>query len=129
MSQYNDSGVKSFIASEAIPLYARVKIGNDQRIAKAGLAEKEIGTALSRAFAAGDVVPVKLRTAPGTHKMIAIEAMAIGATVYTETDGKVQDTAQATAFQIGTVVDAVAPTADGDIVEVLYNAHGDTAAV
>jgi hypothetical protein len=47
--------------------------------------------------------------------------------VYTEADGKVQDTAESTAFPVGHVVDAVAPTADGDIVEVLYNAHGDTA--
>jgi hypothetical protein len=59
--------------------------------------------------------------------MIAIEAAAIGALVYTEADGKVQDTAAQTAFAVGTIVDRVAPTADGDIVEVLYNNHGDTA--
>jgi hypothetical protein len=101
-------------------------LGSGGTVTVAGIAEKEIGTALARVVS-GERVAVKLRTAPGTHKMIAIEAMAIGATVYTETDGKVQDTAAATAFVLGTVVDSVAPTADGDIVEVLYNAHGDTA--
>lgn len=126
MSQQDDSGVKTFQAAGTIPKHARVVLGSGGTVTVAGLAEKEIGTALARAVS-GENVAVKLRTAPGTHKMIAIEAMAIGAAVYTETDGKVQDTAQQTAFLIGTVVDIVAPTADGDIVEILYNAHGDTA--
>lgn len=126
MSQYDDTGFKTFIAGEAIPQYARVFLETDGTVTKAGLAEKEIGTALVAVLAAGDRVPVKLRTAPGTHKMIMSEAADIGATVYTETDGEVQDTAQQTAFQVGTIVDIVAPTADQDVVEVLYNAHGDT---
>jgi hypothetical protein len=91
-----------------------------------GLTDKDIGTACEEAFAAGDIIAVRLRTASGTHKMIASEALAAGATVYTESDGEVQDTAQATAFQIGTALEAA--TADGDIIEVLYNSHGDTAA-
>lgn len=126
MSQVNNTGCKAFEADAAIAQYARVKLDADGKITVAGLAEKEIGTATREAFAAGDVIDVKLRTAGGTHKMIAIEAMAIGATVYTETAGKVQDTAQATAFQLGTALEAA--TADGDVIEVLYNAHGDTAA-
>ncbi len=125
MSQSND-GVKTFVASAAIAKHARVVLASTGLISTAGLAEKEIGTALAAAFAAGDRVPVKLRTAPGTHKMIAIEALAAGATVYTEASGKVQDTAAATAFQLGTAIEAA--TNDGDIIEVLYNAHGDTAA-
>lgn len=126
MSQYDDSGVKTFTASAAIAKYARVTLASTGLIAEAGLAVKEIGTALQEAFAAGDRVAVKLRSAPGTHKMIAKEAMAIGALVYTEAGGKVQDTAESTAFIVGHVVDAVAPTAENDIVEVLYNNHGDT---
>jgi hypothetical protein len=128
MSQQDDSGFKTFTASEAIPKYARVTLASTGLIEDAGLAVKEIGTATEEAFASGDRVTVKLRSAAGTHKMIAKEAMAIGATVYTEAGGKVQDTAETTAFQIGTVVDVVAPTAEGDIVEVLYNNHGDSAA-
>lgn len=126
MSQYNDAGYKTFKCDEAIPLYARVKLDSDGRITVAGLADKDIGTATRQTFAAGEDVTVKLRTAGGTHKMIAIEACAIGATLYTEANGKVQDTAATTAFQIGTALEAA--DADGDIIEVLYNAHGDTAA-
>jgi hypothetical protein len=128
MSQSDDTGYKTFVASAAIAKYARVTLASTGLIETAGLAVKEIGTATNAAFAAGDRVTVKLRSAPGTHKMIAVEALAIGALVYTEAGGKVQDTAEATAFQVGHCVDAVAPTADGDIVEVLYNNHGDTAA-
>lgn len=125
MSQYNN-GVKAFEADGTFSQFARVKLDADGKVTEAGLADKEIGTAMEEAFAAGDIVSVRLRTHSGTHKMIAIEAIAAGATVYTETDGKVQDTAQATAFQVGTALEAA--TADGDVIEVLYNAHGDTAA-
>jgi hypothetical protein len=125
MSQQVDTNTRTFTAAGTIPIYSRVVLGSGGTITVAGLAEKEVGTACEAAVS-GDVIAVKLRTASGTHKMIAIEALAIGATVYTETAGKVQDTAQATAFQIGTALEAA--TADGDVIEVLYNAHGDTAA-
>jgi len=126
MAQFVDTNTKTFQASAAIPKYARVTLASTGLIAKSGLTEKDIGTALTEAFASGDRIAVKLRTGAGTHKMIASEALAIGATVYTESDGEVQDTAQATAFQVGTAITAAA--ADQDIVEVLYNTHGDTAA-
>jgi hypothetical protein len=114
------------VADEAIAVNLRVKLDSDGRVTKAGLTDKEIGTAITPAFAAGDVITVQLRTAAGTVKMVAIEALTVGAAVYTETDGKVQDTAQATAFLIGTALEAA--TADGDVIEVLRNSHGDTAA-
>lgn len=126
MSQYTDGQTKTFIADEAIAMNLRVKLDADGRVTVAGLTDKEIGTAVTPAFAAGDRVTVRLRTAAGTHKMIAIEALAVGAVLYTETAGKVQDTAQATSFQIGTALEEA--FADGDVIEVLYNAHGDTAA-
>lgn len=126
MSQYVDNNVKTFIADEAIAVHLRVKLDSDGRVTVAGLADKEVGTALTPAFAAGDPVSVKLRTGAGTHKMVAIEALAIGATIYSEANGKVQDTAATGAFQVGTALEAA--TADGDVIEVLYNAHGDTAA-
>jgi len=124
--QYDDSGFKTFEASAAIPKYARVTLANTGKIAKSGLAEKDIGTAQTAALASGDKISVKLRTAAGTHKMICSEALAIAAPVYTESDGEVQDTAQATAYLLGIAI--TAGTADQSIVEVLYNAHGDTAA-
>ena len=127
MSQFVDTNTRTFEADAAIAKYARVVFEADGKVVTAGLAEKEVGTAQTEAFASGDKIAVKLRTAAGTHKMIAIEALAVGAVVYTEAAGKVQDTAQATAFQVGQALEAAA--ADGDIIEVLYNAHGDTAAV
>ena len=125
MSQYVSGSEKTFTADEAIGVHVRVKLDSDGRVTIAGLADKEIGTTVTPAFAAGDSVTVRLRTAQGTHKMIAIEALAVGAIVYTEAAGKVQDTAASTSFQVGIALEAAA--ADGDIIEVLYNAHGDTA--
>lgn len=126
MSQFVDGNYKTFIADEAIAVHLRVKLDSDGRVTVAGLTDKDIGTAVTPAFAAGEQVTVKLRTGAGTHKMVAIEACAIGAALYTEANGKVQDTAAATSFQIGTALEAAGN--DGDIIEVLYNAHGDTAA-
>lgn len=125
MSQHTDSNCKTFTADEAIAVHLRVKLDSDGRVTVAGLTDKDIGTAVTPAFAAGDPVTVRLRSAAGTHKMIAIEALAAGATLYTEANGKVQDTAASTAFQIGTALGAA--TADGDVIEVMYNNHGDTA--
>lgn len=124
MSQYNSSGIKSFEADEAIPQFARVKLDADGKVTLAGLTDRGIGTALEEAFAAGDRIPVKTWSAPGTQKMIAIEALAAGASVYTEAAGKVQDTAAPTAFHTGVALEAA--TADGDIIEVLP-VIGDTA--
>lgn len=125
MSQFVDTNTKAFTAGGAISQYARVKLQSAGTIVEAGLADKDIGTA-TEAAASGDVIAVRLRTAAGTHKMLAKEALAAGATVYTETDGKVQDTAEATSFQVGTALEAA--TNDNDVIEVLYNSHGDTAA-
>jgi len=127
MAQYVDTNTRTFTADAAIAKYARVLFEADGRIVTAGLTDKEVGTAMTEAFAAGDKIEVKLRTAAGTHKMIAVEALAVGATVYTEASGKVQDTAQATSFLVGQSLTIAA--ADGDIIEVLYNVHGDTAVV
>ncbi len=124
MSQYVETACKTFTAGAAIPLYARVKL-TAGKLAVAGLADKELGTAEQEAFADGDVIAVRLRTAQGTCKMLAVEALAVGAAVYTEADGKVQDTAAETSFLVGTALEAA--TADGDVIEVLRNSHGDTA--
>ncbi|MEM6260153.1 MAG: hypothetical protein AAGI37_17900 [Planctomycetota bacterium] len=127
MSQRNDSGYITFEADEAIELYSRVKLDADGKITKAGLTDKSIGTLQTRAaLAVGDKVPVKLRSAAGTHKARVSEAVAAGALLYSESDGEVQDTAQATAFVEGTALEAA--TADNDIIEFLYNNAGDTAA-
>ena len=125
MSQYNDTGCKTFECDEAIAQYARVKLDSDGKVTTAGLTDKGIGTATRATFAAGELVDVALNTKPGTQKMIAVEALAAGAAVYSEADGKVQDTAQATAFQVGVALEAA--TADGDVIEVMPQI-GDTTA-
>lgn len=125
MSQFNDNGHKTFECDEAIAQWARVKLDSDGKVTTAGLTDKGIGVATRATFAAGEVVAVALNTKPGTIKMIVSEALAAGATVYSEASGKVQDTAQATAFQVGVAMEAA--TADGDIIEVMPQV-GDTAA-
>jgi len=124
MSQYVESATKMFTAGAAIAQYARVKFSSG-KVVEAGLTDRELGTAEQQAFASGDIIAVRLRTAQGTCKMIAIEVLSQGALLYTEASGKVQDTVQATSFLVGTALEAA--TANGDIIEVLRNTHGDTA--
>ena len=129
MAEIIETNAKTFSASAPIKQHARVILEAGGTIKEAGLAEKEIGTALTEAFAAGDRIAVKLRSAAGTHKMIASEQLGdpavVGLAVYTQLVGEVQTSDEATAFLIGTLLSVGG--AKGDIVEVLYNAHGDTA--
>lgn len=115
MSQQYDSGMKTFVADAAIAQYARVVFESDGRVVTAGLTEVGIGIAQNPAFAAGEPVAVKLWNSGGTFKMRASEALAVAATLYTESDGEVQDTAQATAVPFAQALEAA--TADGDIIE------------
>jgi hypothetical protein len=126
MSQRDDTGFKTFEADEAITLYSRVKLDSDGKITMAGLADKSIGTLQTKpALAAGDLVPVKLRSAAGTHKVRVKEACDAGALLYSEADGEVQDSAIETAFVEGTALETAG--AENDVIEFLYNNAGDTA--
>lgn len=126
MSQQFDNGVVPMTADAAIAQYARVIFESDGRCVTAGLTEIGDGIAQEAAFAAGDVIPVKLWNSAGTFKMIAVEALAAGATLYTEAAGKVQDTAASTSFKFAKALQAA--TADGDIIEcALLHAAGVTA--
>jgi hypothetical protein len=124
MSQQVEVGFKGFVASAAFSAYARVKVASDGTISAAGLTDKEVGIAQQAAFAAGDIINVRLRNAQGTHKMIAAAAITAGNTVYTAASGKISNSAS-TAFQVGTALET--STQNNDIIEVLYNQHGDTA--
>lgn len=115
MSQVH-SGDMSFTAGAAIAKHLRVKLASGV-LAAAGVADKELGTALNASFASGDLITVSLRNSSGTKKMIAAGAIAVGADVYTAASGKVNDTAATTSYLLGTALEAAA--ADGDVIEVL----------
>lgn len=120
MSQQIDAGTKTFVADAAIAQFARVIFEADGKIVTAGLTQVGDGIAQTAALAAGDEISVKLWNSSGTFKMIAIEALAVAAPLYTEAAGKVQDTAASTSFLFAKALEAA--TADGDIIEcVLIN--------
>ena len=126
MSQQFDTGCVPMTADAAIAQYARVIFEADGKCVTAGLTEIGDGIAQTAAFASGDVIDVKLWNSGGTFKMIAVEALAAAATLYTEASGKVQDTAASTSFKFAKALEAA--TADGDVIEcVLLHAAGVTA--
>jgi hypothetical protein len=126
VSQQNENGHKAFEADAAIEKYARVIVEQDGKVVTAGIGQIGDGIAQDPAFAAGDVIDVRLWSAPGTFKMIANEAFAAAADLYTEADGKVQDTAASTSFLFAKSLEAA--SGDGSIVEcVLLHAAGVTA--
>lgn len=126
MSQQFDSGTIPMTADAAIAQFARVIFEADGRCVTAGLAEVGDGIAQTAALAAGDVISVKTWNSSGTFKMIAIEALAVAAPLYTEASGKVQDTAASTSFLFAKALEAA--TADGDIIECVLR-HGTPVAV
>jgi len=126
MSQYADTGCVTMEADAAISQYARVIFEADGKCVTAGITEIGDGIAMRAAFASGDKIPVKLWNSGGTFKMIAVEALAAAADLYTEASGKVQDTAASTSFKFAKALEAA--TADGDVIEcVLLHAAGVTA--
>ena len=124
MSQFVETPIKAFTAGGAIGQHLRVKL-TAGKLAVAGITDKEVGTIIQAAFADGDVVGVRLRTAQGTCKMIAAATgITVGAEVYTAASGKISHTYATSSYPIGMALEA--STADGDVIEVLRNSHGDT---
>lgn len=113
MSQSTDAFTKTFTADAAISLYARVK-KTATGIAEAGADEASIGTATREAFAAADEIAVKLWTAPGTHKVVATEAIAEGASVYGAAAGEVAADGSSV---VGVAMEAA--SADNDVIEIM----------
>lgn len=114
MSQYVDGPTKSFEADEAIALNLRAKFDADGKVTLAGATDQTAGTAVSPAFAAGDDVTLRLRTAQGTRKMVANGVVTRGATVYAAASGKISASGS---IVEGTALEAAAE--DGDVIEVL----------
>lgn len=127
MAQQNDTGFITFPAGEVMEIHSRVILHTDGTLLFGDLAHEHwIGTLQAAALAIGDLVPVKLRNAPGTHKVRCKEAVDVGDVLYTEADGEVQDTAEATGFKAGICV--TAGSAENSVVEMIAIPLGTTAA-
>lgn len=113
MSQFVETPVRKFTAGGALTIYSRVKTPG--ALAVAGVGDPDLGTIEVAALASGDVVPVRLRSATGTVKMIAAGAITKGNVVYAAASGKVSTSVNL--YPVGIALETV--TANNDIVEVL----------
>jgi len=117
MSQFVDGNVKAFTAGAAIGIHVLVKIASG-KLAVAGLGDEYIGSMTQASFADGDVVGVRLKSAAGTHKLVAAGAFAQGARVYSRAAGEVDDVSTG-AKGCGIALEAAA--AADDVVEVVMD--------
>lgn len=118
MASHIEGPVGSFEAAGAIGLFLRVKDNGSGQLVVAVAADGPsvcIGQTEQQTFAAGDIVGVRLRNAPGTAKMVAKEAITANAPVFADVEGKIGLTGANPA--VGQALEAAA--ADGDIIEVL----------
>ena len=81
----------SYIAGEALSAWRRVKFNGTAKTVIYADAEHDAIGVTQEAAASGANVNVKLRTAPGTHKVTAAGAVSIEDAVYGADDGKVDD--------------------------------------
>ena len=109
-------------AGAAIAKYALVQIEADGDVIQNVLATRPIGVAQTEAFAAGDVIDVKLLNASGTQKMIASTALTAGDPCFTAADGEIGDTAS-TARLVGIALEDAG--ADQDVIMVAVCPFGD----
>lgn len=123
MSQFVETPTKTYTAGAAIGQHLRVKLSNG-KLAAAGASDVSIGTLEEASFADGDVRAVRLRTAQGTRKMVASEAITAGDPVYAAAAGKVASTG--TVFE-GNACEAAG--ANNDVIEVLPGPNTDVSAV
>lgn len=116
MSQFIETNVKSFEASAAVPIYARVAVGAGGKVSTASATVRGVGTAQQDVFADGDRLGVRLFSATGTQKMIASAAITAGANVFAAASGKV---ASSGTVPVGIALEAA--TADNDVIEVMHS--------
>jgi hypothetical protein len=117
MSQFFSAPTRPDTAAGAIAQHLRVKTPG--ALVVAGASDIEIGTMEIPATAAGPAT-VRLRTAEGTAKMVASEAITAGDPVYAAAGGKVAATG--TVF-VGNAMEAAG--ANNDVIEVLRGPNTD----
>lgn len=113
MSQFVETGCRAFVAAAARAQFLRVYL-NGTTLTTAGASNAMIGTQEVASLAATDVVPVRLRNAAGTRKVVASEAITAGADVYAAASGKVAAS--------GTIIEGQAleaAGANGDVIEII----------
>lgn len=113
MSQYVETACRTFEAGAAIAQHLRVKL-TAGKLAAAGASDRELGTMERDSFADGDKVAVRLRTAQGTGKYVAVDTIAAGAICFAAAGGKISATG---GIVVGMALEA--SSADNDIIEVL----------
>lgn len=126
MGQYVETPTKGLVAAGALGQFLRVKLSStvtingvaEPALALAGAADwaAEIGTVEEQAFASGNVVPVRLRNAQGTRKLVAAGAISAGVAIYAAASGKISATASGP--QIG--ISLQAASGNGSIIECEY---------
>jgi hypothetical protein len=119
MTQHTELNIKAFIAGQDFTglVYCRVKLSGAGTVVLAGSGEDWIGTLEpfgEGEGASGTYVPVRLRTAAGTRKMVASGAITVNAQVYGDANGQISMT------PVGQVIGRAleAATAQGDWIEV-----------
>lgn len=118
MASFVDTNTKAFTAGAAIGQYLRVVLSSG-KLAAASASQQMLGTLEDASFADLDVRTVRLRTAAGTRKMVASEAITAGNPVYAAASGKIAAD--------GSVMEGIAleaASADGDIIEVMTASGG-----
>lgn len=121
MSQRIEGPNRTFTAGAALAKFIRVTL-TAGKLAAADGSTSEIGVIDEAAFADGDIRSVRLRTAEGTDKFVASEAITAGDPVYAAASGKI---AASGTVLVGKALEAA--TANGDIIEVVR--AGESSAV
>ena len=120
MSQFFETPTRPDLAAGALAQHLRVKTSGALVVATAS--DVELGTMDTPATAAGPCT-VRLRTAQGTRKMVASEAISKNAPAYAAAGGKIAATGS---VYVGTALEAAG--ANNDVIEVLPGPNTDVAA-
>ena len=116
MSQMVETPTRALTAGGTITQWALVKVGAALTCTIAAITEEAIGVA-EHAAVSGGLVRVRLLSAQGTIKCAAAGAFSVGAVVYGQASGLVDDASGSSQIRIGIALEAA--TAANDIVEVL----------